>query len=185
MGRKLADYRVFGEYELPRKRSPKGLVLDTSKEVLQEFWQELEDECEGLASAVGCYLFGVKSGPRITPWYIGQAKKGFKSECLTPHKRDKYREVVANTAKGTPQLIFIARMTDGGKFSSALGVSEARFVERHLIQWALLRNSKIINVASTKHLREVCIPGILNPGKGKPSKGATLLRETLVPSWLS
>lgn len=74
----MTNYKIYGSYELPRKRNNTGcLVLDTSKEKLQEFWDLLDSDCEGLTDAVGCYLFGVQSGSSVMPWYVGQAKKGF------------------------------------------------------------------------------------------------------------
>ena len=176
----MMKYEVFGAFDLPRAKNAQGnLTLNLSARTIREFWVIVEDDHENLPYAVGCYIFGVKHGETITPWYIGQAKKNFKIECFAHHKRDKYRTVMDNVSRGKPVLILVARLTDGRKFKETLAKNEAKFVENKLIHSALIRNPSLKNVRSTKFLREVKIPGFLKIGPGRPSDGASLLKKTL------
>ena len=175
----MLRYKTYGPHAIPRRTSSYGnKTCNFSKEALCAFWTEVEAATPGLSSARGCYIFAVRAAKGIKPWYIGQSKTGFKSECFQPQKRDHYHHIVNDTKKGTPVLIFVARRTTHG-FAQTLSNKEADFVEGHLIGLALVNNSKLRNVKRVRHLREVQIPGVLNSPKGN-SKGANLLRKTLI-----
>jgi len=49
-----------------------------------------------LLNTRGGYIFAIRAGKGFTPWYVGQAKKSFKQEIFTPHKKDIYNCVLAN-----------------------------------------------------------------------------------------
>ena len=176
----MMKYEVFGPFCLPRAKNAHGnLTLNLSIHTIKKFWVEVEKRHQDLSNAVGCYIFGVEHGKTINPWYIGQAKKNFKDECLADHKRDKYRTVMDDVRRGKPVLIFVARLTDTGKFKGKLAKDEAKFVENKLIHSALILNPSLQNVRSTKFLHEVQVPGFLQIGPGQPSEGAKLLKKTL------
>lgn len=175
-------YETFGEFALPCKTGKKEKTLDFSKETLKKFWQEINERDEkhnGLSKACGCYIFAIRAGKGIKPWYVGQSKVPFEKECFAFHKRDIYRTVVERISKGTPVLILVARVTPKGKLSTALPVKEADFVEQFIIRRALSKNPDLENIKNTNLSKQIRIPGLLNSPKGKQSKGASLLRLTL------
>ena len=69
---------------------------------------------EGLAGAIGCYLFGIRYGEKITPWYAGMtvAEGGFVSEVLQAHKREIYADAMAQM-RGAPVLFLFPLLTYG------------------------------------------------------------------------
>ena len=168
-------YNLFGEFEIPR--ADNGRVTN---EVLRNFWEKPEKSKKGLATASGCYIFGIRAARGIRPWYVGQATVTFKQECFTPDKRDRYDEVLANHRRGTPVLFLLARMTPKrGQFLRRLGDRDADWVEKLLIQHCLSANAKLLNVQGAVLPTEVVIHGLLNTPRGKPSKGAQDLRRLL------
>lgn len=170
-------YDVFGPFEIPRTEN-RQRVDRTS---LRSFWQEVEAQPpknEGLASASGCYIFGIRAGKGAKPWYVGQATRTFRQECFTPHKLVHYNGVLTGRT-GTPILFLLARMTPTGRFVNTLGPREADWVEQLLIHHCLLANDDLLNVRGTAFSTEVIIPGILNSPKARRSKEEKDLRNLL------
>ncbi len=170
-------YEVFGPFEIPRTAS----LRRVDKNSLNDFWNELEDrraKNEGLASASGCYVFGIRAGKGAKPWYVGQATKTFKQECFTKHKLYHYNEVLTER-KGTPILFLLARMTPTGRFKGKLGSKEADWVEKRLIHQCLDANDDLLNVRDTAFSQEVIIPGLLNSPKARRSTEVQELRSLL------
>ena len=83
-------YNPIGPFEIPI--NPRRRV---EKSDLKAFWEDIEDSDEGLSSAVGCYVFGLKNKSYI-PWYVGLAEKQtFSSECFSVHKLNIYNEAIS------------------------------------------------------------------------------------------
>ena len=159
------NYEIFGEFELPRKPGRKR--VDTSKR--REFRATLEAAHTGLASAVGCYVFAIRAGRGILPWYVGKTcKQGFYQECLEPHKLNHYNDALDSKKRGVPVLYLVARMTQGSKFSTAMPPPEAKFLESLLIGMALRRNKELRNIVHTKFLQQLRVPGLVNSAQGGP-----------------
>lgn len=173
-------YHTFGPFIIPRRTSPSGnKVLDSSAESISAFWDVVDKKRRQLSTACGCYIFAIRAGGGIKPWYVGQSKTGFRNECFQPSKVNHYHDIVNNSLKGTPVLIFVARHTTAGNLSTTLSIREANFVEQYLISFALWNNPALKNIKNTSYLRTLQIPGILNNPTGKPSAGAALLQRTL------
>ena len=174
-------YESFGPHCIPRKRSGNGeLVLDFSPQAITSFWTNVEEARAKLSTAIGCYIFAVRAPRSTIPWYIGQSKTGFRSECFQPQKQIHYYAVMNEMKTGIPLLFFVAKLSNPRpelRFASSLPAEEANFVERQLISIALLTNSNLRNVKGTKYPRNVKIPGILNSPSGRRSNGAKLLRD--------
>ena len=176
----MSNYYTFGPFAIPRKAGAKGKkVLDDSTAAINRFWKDVGRTVQGLPTARGCYVFGMRAGKGIKPWYVGQSTTGLRDECFQPTKVNYYHDVINNTNAGTPVLILIARHTKGHKLSSSLPEKEANFVEQYLIGLALRKNPELKNIKHTRYLRTLQIPGVLNNPTGKPSTGAGLLRLTL------
>ena len=174
-------YEVFGEFAVPRRVARSGKkTLDLNPEALQEFWNNLDNDFSGLSSAKGCYVFAIRAGRGIKPWYVGQTKKSFKQECFTPVKQLHYLRALDQSKKGTPILLLVARSTGKGKISrGSIPKAEADFLEKMLIGMALGQNSRLLNKKDTKYLREIRVPGLVNSPPGPPSSAARSLKRTL------
>lgn len=167
-------YRVFGPFEIPRMSNLKRV----DKTALKDFWEALHEKNVGLASASGCYIFGIRAGKGAKPWYVGQATKTFKQECFTDHKLLHYNSILTERM-GTPILFLLARMTPTGRFAAKLNTKEAAWVEERLIHQCLDANDDLLNVRNTAFSQEIIIPGILNSPKSRRSREERELRKLL------
>ena len=165
-------YGVFGPFEIPMHAGTR--VVDRKQ--LRDFWEEkVGKNNPGLPDASGCYIFGIHAKAGVAPWYVGQAKKTFRGECFTDHKRQRYSEALVKK-KGTPILLLLARQTSRGKFATELKNSEANLLENMLIQNCLRANREMLNISNTSFFKEAEIPGLLNSPRGAPSKSTEFLR---------
>ena len=127
-------------------------------------------------------FFGVRSSRGTKPWYVGKAEKQpFRKECVTDNKLRIYYESLARYQRGTPVLHFIVRVTATGRISKPTRSTydDIRALETMLIGRALSRNPNLCNVASTKILREMQVPGLLNDTRGKPPRAVTEFKKFL------
>lgn len=135
-----------------------------------EFWDRVDSGVEdGLSGAIGCYIFSIRAGKGVLPWYVGLAiKQSFRRECFTSHKLVHYSNAIAGR-KGTPLLTLIPKYTPSGKLVRPTGSShrDVEFLEAMLISNCLRRNKDLSNKKDTKFLREMVVPGLLNTPKGK------------------
>jgi hypothetical protein len=170
----------YGPFELPR--GDDGLLLLT-KDERQLFWADVDTEDDGLSDACGCYVFAIRAGGGIRPWYVGKAERqSFKREALTEHKVDKYNTVLSDLGKGTPLLYFYARITnERANFSKPTThkFRDISYLEKMLIGLALSRNPYIMNIKETVLLRDMCVPGLINSPPGRPTYAATELKSIL------
>lgn len=152
--------------EIPRQ-SNRHVAAD--KASIANFWQNVDAQLEdGLPGAIGCYIFSVRAGRGMLPWYVGLAEKqSFRKECFTSHKLVHYNDVLANQ-RGTPMMTFISKYTPGGKLLNPTGNGhrDIKFLERLLISHCLQRNPCVSNARDTKLLREMEVPGLLNTPVG-------------------
>jgi len=173
-------YYPYGPFELPR--SDDNLIfLEDGERLL--FWEHVEKEEYWLSNACGCYVFALRSGGGILPWYVGKAERqSFKNEALTPDKIRKYNQTLASGIKGTPVMYLYARATPGKLQFSRPSTAKHRdigFLERSLISFALDRNPDLLNKQETALLRTLVVPGWLNTPQGKLSKAANELKSVM------
>jgi hypothetical protein len=165
--------------EIPRHEN--GLIA-ANKESLGVFWSRVEIEIEDLLSGgIGCYVFSIRAGKGILPWYVGLAEKqSFRKECFTAHKINHYNMAVADR-KGTPLLTLIAKYTPGNKlvFPNGSEHRDIQFLETMLISTCLRRNAELFNVRDTKLLREMTVPGLVNTPPGKAHASVAEFRELI------
>jgi len=144
------------------------------------FWDEAEQKLEGISRAKGCYIFGLcRSGGAPKPWYIGKATKSFKSEVFTYRNKGIYRDCIDDTKRGVPVLILLTAKTEKGSIAQGNNALKETidWVETHLIQAALKRNSNLKNLQKTNYLKKVVIPGLLNSGRGNDGEDGNALRK--------
>jgi hypothetical protein len=172
----MITFEPYGPFKVPIESGG----IDKSRE--REFWDTVEDTNPGLSTAVGCYLFAIRAGRGVRPWYVGKTEKaGFKKEVFQDHKFRLYWEILKGRRKGTALLYFLAKHTHGGRFAkpSANGHSSIGILEELLIGTSLLRNSKLVNKRTTKHFRELQVPGYMNETPGARSQKARELAKLL------
>lgn len=159
----------------------KGLIT-ADKSDLKAFWDEANREFgEDLSEAIGCYIFSIRAGKGVKPWYVGLAQKQtFRKECFTDHKLKHYNYAIAGR-KGTPLLTLIVKRTPGGKLiaPSSKKHSDIEFLENMLIGNCLSRNDELSNVRDTKLLKEMIVPGLFNTPQGKQSSQVIEFRELI------
>ena len=171
----MRNYDLFGPLTIPRAKKTNRVA--SSK--LAGLWAEAEDTADGLSTATGCYLFGIRAGRGATPWYVRQAKLSFQRECFTDNKLVRYNEVLADHKRGTPFLFLVARMTPGGKFQRELNAREANRLEAFLLDLCLRANINLKNKGGTSFVRDTHIPGLLNSDLRSTSEQTDFLRRLL------
>ena len=171
-------FKVYGPYEIPRGN--KGLIVKGS---LDTFWDDIENENEGLTSACGCYVLATKTsgGTTATPWYIGKAEKSkFSTESLNSDKIEKFNDALDDKKRAKPVLFLLAQITPAGKFRKPTAGKRRAIgeLESLLIGMAIKKNPDLINISGTKMLRDLEVIGFLN-SKPLAKRGASKkLRDT-------
>jgi len=166
-------------FEVPR--GERGLIA-TNKKQFGEFWERVDEELdEDISGSIGCYIFSIRAGKGILPWYVGLAEKqSFKKECFTPHKINHYNNAIAGR-KGTPLLTLVSKYTPGNKNVGPTGGAhrDIQHLETMLIANCLSRNVALLNIRDTKLLREMTVPGLINGGKGKPTASVAMFKALI------
>lgn len=157
------QYKVYGPFAIPRENG----LLQLNGPTIKTFWDEIGRKVEGLPQACGCYIFSIG----IKPWYVGLASgQFFRAECFSVSKKAAYLAAYNNVDKGVPRLTLIAKLTPQKKRFCKPSVNlqnDIYLLEDLLIGMALRKNPKLINIAKTKLLKEMHVPGILNTGTGE------------------
>jgi len=172
------NYFPYGPFDIPK--TVKGRI-DADKNSLAKFWNDVNAEKEDLSEAVGCYIFSVRAGRGLLPWYIGLAEKqSFRQECFAIHKLVNYNETIA-ARKGTPVLTLLPKFTATGRYASQSknGHGDIQFLEKMLIGLAVRRNSELVNIKNTRLLKEMVVPGILNTPRGRQKKSVDMLKSLM------
>jgi hypothetical protein len=172
-------FRIFGPFEIARGSN--GLV-DFSATQKKTFWKAIEVSHPGLSTACGCYVVAAAGGSGSLPHYVGLTmRRTFAAECLAPHVRSHFNEVIADKPRLKPQLFLVAKLTPKNRFAkpSVSGHDDITFLEGYMIALALDRNPKLRNQKQTRYLKDLQVEGFLNSGSGKPGPSARKLRAVL------
>src|SRR4051794_5399096 len=115
--RRVMKFVTYGPYEMPRRNG----LIDNDNDTKAFFWNEIDSFDRGLADAIGCYVFTIRSrGGGSLPWYVGKTERGFRAECFQSHKLVYYNQALAERV-GIPQLFLIPKITPRLKFSKGHG----------------------------------------------------------------
>ncbi len=172
----MRRFIVYGPFRL--RLDKRGQIPDD----LNDFWEAVDDECEGLSEARGCYIFGIRSsgGSRITPWYVGKTnRQTFSRECFNPHQKAHYYNALLEYERATPMLFLIPKFTGAGAFSRSTWSGDVEFLEEYFIGAALKVNPDLRNKRDTKLYREIELPGFFNFRTTNPGNSARSLKATL------
>jgi hypothetical protein len=176
---KVRQYRFepYGPFEMPLEDGP-----NIAAQRLRDFWTDIELKHPGLPEALGCYVFGIRKGTLMLPWYVGKTEqKSFRFESVQPHKLQHYHDALMQQPGGTALLFLIPRLTDGGKFRKVWtsGSSSVARLEQMLIETAISRNPRLVNQRMIKHLTLTVVPGYRNEPVGSRTPEAEDLAALL------
>jgi hypothetical protein len=163
----LLLFQVDGPYEIWAQSERGGRIITA------EAGPELFERANGLGDEVGCFVFAIRAGPGMTPWYVGKTANGFRWECFQPHKLNKYNEALVRAGYGTPILFFVVYPRTRGRVSK-VAIDE---LETFLIQVARNRNPALLNKTKDE------VPGWaiqgLGTGRGRRSAATVQLARTV------
>ncbi len=155
------NFKIYGPFVIPTKGGNRVYLMNDKE--LPTFWQDLKREYPELENGCGCYVFGIRSGGGIKPWYVGKSQKqSFYKEVFTYHKKNIYKDIIPRE-HGTPVIFFVAKLTKGNKFSKP-GEShiEIDFLENMLILDALKKNRELTNLKKTKFAKDLIVTSYFN-----------------------
>lgn len=173
--RRNVYFDVFGPFELSPESAKSGkLPIDFWRIVNESAKKYLFNSDDELSSASGCYLFAMKRGKAIFPWYVGMtiSENGFRSEIFQYHKLVRYTAVVDKCAQGWMPCIFLFPLILTNRYKFGAGKSKKAVItwlERMLIGFAYWRNPNLENKKDIALLRDVTVRGLL----GKSPVGRT------------
>jgi len=163
------SFNVYGPFVVPL--IPRSRIIN--QESLSKFWKKVGAP---IASARGCYVFGVRTGRGIMPFYVGKAtKRGFEKEAFADHKlAQHYDPVLGIRKRGKPIMFFI--LEDRAKGRPNAGVVGE--VERFLIGMGEIRNPKLSN-RQHRDQTEWSIHGVSCNCTGKPPASASAFKRMM------
>lgn len=163
----MGVYKVEGPFEVPFEVGAKGTKFISKPD--DDFWEI----AVGLNKQKGCYLFGIRAGRGIVPYYIGKATKSFRQEIFTAHKLQKYNHAMSDYSKGTPVMFFVVQQK--GNWSAA----EIGEIEKFLIPLAYLKNESLKNDQHIPQKKWSIHNVVGGENKGRISKSEKGLRNML------
>ena len=119
--------------------SASGAKKFIKTEHIENFWAQ--ESCKNFADKQGCYIFALKFGKRIRPWYIGSTGRSLKDECFNDANIKRYNEFLQKGKFGSPILFFVVRK-DNRKISPPI----LKDMEKYLIHASLYVNPELLNV---------------------------------------
>ena len=124
-------FKITGGYKIPTCNKG-NICIDKNK--LDKFWND-----NNMRDKKGIYIFAIRRGKGgILPYYVGKTKVCFEKECFTPHKIEKYVNILGKT--GTPLMYFVYTDTNKKSVSKVI-----KTLEKEMISWAYIRNPDILN----------------------------------------
>jgi hypothetical protein len=150
-------------------RVPFDLMKNGTKWIKMRWPKKWERDRQILAHASkrGCYVFAVRSGGGIKPYYVGKTKASFRQEAFTSGKINYYNEAMAGYAAGRPVMFFVTLRQKPGPVNH----KAIRNLEKFLIQTAVAKNPDLKNVQGTKE-QDWVIEGVLRSRPGMPARPA-------------
>jgi hypothetical protein len=154
----MASFTVVGPVLIPVLVGRAG-GKSVDRDRLEEFW-----DGAGCAQRIGCYVFGIRTGPGTLPYYAGRTLNSFRNECFTADKLTKYHYVLMNIARGTPVMYFTMLDVTRGRTNE----TAVRALEERLIGLGMQRNTRMANVSNTRE-EDIVVHGVMGPRRGRPT----------------
>jgi len=128
-------------------------------------------ENEELMEKDGCYVFCIRSGGGITPWYVGKTKRSFKEEIFQDHKKLKYMNALGKVERGSSGFFFVIHP------SGKTNASQIDEIETFLIKSCIIKNPNLENDRKTG-LDDWYIKGVTQ-NTGKPSDSENSFKKMI------
>jgi len=174
----ILNFYPYVPVEIPKQQN--GLIC-TDRDEMKSFWGKVDNLEDGLSSAIGIYIFSIRAGRGVLPWYVGKSEKtSFLKECFQPHKLKHYNNCIASR-KGTPLLTLIPKLTASGNFAEPNGNDQKGIstLEKMMIGACLQKNKKLVNARDTKLFRDMVVPGYLNTPQGGVTNGVKEFKKLI------
>lgn len=136
----MTQFTAHGPFKIPIARLPGGKEIGA--EQIAKFWEQNPD----FEDACGVYVFAMRSGPGVTPMYVGKATRSFGREAFADHKRVKYGRGLREYKKGTPVMFFVTYPAKKGKVNGR----HIAALEKYLIRQGAEVNPRLLNITHTK-----------------------------------
>jgi len=150
----MVTFEPFGPYDIPiSKLSTSRLIAED----LSTFWEQHKD----MGSGVGCYIFSIKTGRAVVPFYVGMTLSTFESECFTDHKLKHYHRVIGRYTRGKPVMSFVVHPSQRGRDNS----KAIKELENFLIQAGMVVNPALRNIRGRTE-PQWAIKGVIRSGPG-------------------
>ena len=153
----MVIFEPYGPYKIPTDIHARSRLI---AENLSGFWEKNE-----LGDYKGCYIFSIRTGRSVTPYYVGMTSKSFADEAFTDHKLTKYNRVIAEYMKGTPVMSFVVSPVRRGRDN----IKIIEDLENFLIQVGMTVNSDLRNIRGKKE-PAWGIKGVIRGGQGPKTK---------------
>jgi hypothetical protein len=163
------ELRVFGDFPLQTTIDERVRTIESIDVRAFTCSSSIKD----IINSCGCYVFCMRHGENVKPWYVGKATVSFRQECFTPHKIAKYNKALALKPRALPCMFFVAR-SNGDALSERI-IGE---IEKFLIAKALVQNKKILNRHHTGE-PEWRISGAVRARPGESSRASSLFSTAL------
>lgn len=165
------NFESYGPFELD--------WFSDAKQWRKEFWDNVDKKLgfEGLAGAIGIYVFTLEYGGKHLPWYVGKTvnQDGFSGEIFTDHKYEIYQKLIeTDKQRHKPHFMFFPLMRDVGDdewdFSAnrSEGGKQIDWLESTMIGMAYAVNRELQNVQKTKFAKNLYVNGLIGsqyPGR--------------------
>jgi len=165
----MTQFTCHGPFEIPTVKLAAARSIAGPE--IMAFWSQNAS----YSPRVGCYIFGMRAGKGITPWYVGKATKSFGQEAFSSDKLTRYLHVLADYQRGKPVIFFVAY--PAGK-KGTTNFRHIAALEKFLIQSAAIANPflKNINHATAPNWG---IAGVLRSATKKPTNSAVAVKALL------
>ena len=161
-------FRIHGPFQIPVEQLARGRHIPKN---LDEFWDDVGD----IKPRRGVYVFGIRAGQGITPWYVGKATRTFEQECFASHKRAAhYTPTILKYLRGTPVMFFAVYPKQVGPPNS----KKIDELEKFLINVGSVKNEELTNILGRKK-PTWGIAGVLRGGKGRHGEAPAQFRKSM------
>lgn len=140
---KPVQFEAHGPFEVSYERDGKRTTFKPSAALAAS---------KEFTTCRGVYIFAVKRGTALLPFYVGETSRPFKDEVFEPHKVAHYHTALGNTKRWKASLFLIVQPE-----SKKPDVKFIRDIENFLIRVAWQRNPDLCN-----------IKGLPEPKRGNP-----------------
>jgi hypothetical protein len=151
----------------------------SSRALSSNFWDDLDEKYPGVSSAIGVYIFAIRSQRTspFRPWYVGKTDRGFQRRFH--NQGSLFRKLMDKNGEAFVFLIARRNQTSTEFMGSRKGLGSNNVLETMLIERCLEVNPKLLNANKVNYVRGLVVPGFKGKTVGKPKSSARQLRTMI------